>query len=285
MSRHRALVVKDLRAYFDQPTGYVLLVLFVGLLSYLFFRSAFLTGEASLRPLFTLVPWFLAVLVPAATMRLLAEEERDGTMELLLTHPLREIDIVLSKFLAGFIFIALGLATTLGVPVLLSTAGHLDLGAIVAQYLGALLLAAAMVAIGIFASSLTRNQIVAFLVSLAIGLALLLGGLEFVFLPLTPTLGTFVHQLSLLTHFELVARGVLDLSDLLYFLAVILIFLAVAYLQVRRRSMSRSSRSYRLLQVGVSGLVLLSIGMGWLGTLVPGRVDLTEGRIYTLSPA
>ena len=286
MQRYRALVLKDLRAYFDQPTGYVLVVLFVGILSYLFFRSVLASGEASLRPMFQLpLPWALAVLVPAATMRLLAEEERDGTIELLLTHPVREIDVVLSKFAAGWLFIAAGLAATLGIPLLLSTAGDLDLGAVAAQYLGALLLAGALVAVGVFASSITRNQIVAFLLSMSASFVLLFIGYQFVFATLPARLGTAVRELSLLTHFQSVGRGVIDLGDVLYFLGVLVIFLGAAYLMVRRRSVSPGSRSQRVLRGGVAGLVILGLVVIWVGSFVPGRLDLTEGRIHTLSPA
>ena len=286
MQRYRALILKDLRAYFDQPTGYVLVVLFVGILSYLFFRSALASSEASLRPLFQLpLPWALAVLVPAATMRLLAEEERDGTIELLLTHPVREIDVVLSKFVAGWIFIAVGLGATLGIPILLSTAGDLDLGAVVAQYLGALLLAGALVAVGVFASSVTRNQIVSFLLSMSAAFVLLFIGYQFVFATLPTRLGTALRELSLLTHFQSVGQGVIDLGDMLYFLGVLVIFLSAAYLMVRRRSVSSGSRSQRVLRGGVAGLIVVGLIVIWAGSLVPGRLDLTEGQVHTLSPA
>ncbi|MDA1096657.1 MAG: Gldg family protein [Chloroflexi bacterium] len=285
MMRYRALILKDLKSFFDQPTGYVLLILFVGLLSYFFFRSALLSGQASLRPLISLLPWFFAILVPAATMRLLAEEERDGTIELLLTHPVREIDVVVSKFAAGWLFMASALAATLPIPVALMTAGTLDLGAVFAQYVGALLLAAALVAVGLFTSSLTRNQIVAFLLGVALTFALLFSGLEFIFAPLPAQVGTLVRDLSLLTHFESVARGVLDVSDLLYFSGLVLAFLSLTYLLVRRRAVSPGSRAQRLLVGGVAGLVLGGVAMGWVGGLVPGRIDLTNGRVHTLSPA
>ena len=286
MRRYRALILKDLKAYFDQPTGYVLAVLFVGILSYLFFRSALASGEASLRPMFQLpLPWALAILVPAATMRLLAEEVRDGTIELLLTHPVREIDIVVSKFIAGWVFIATALAATLGIPLLLSTAGDLDLGAVVAQYLGALLLAGALVSIGVFASSVTRNQIVSFLLSMSAAFVLLFIGYQFVFATLPTRIGTVFRNLSLLTHFQSVGQGVIDVGDMLYFLGVLLVFLSAAYLMVRRRAMSPGSRALRILQGGVSGLVVMGILMIWAGTVVPGRFDLTDGKIHTLSRA
>ena len=133
-----ALIRKDLKGYFDQPTGYILIVVFLVLLSWSFFRSAFLTSEASLRPLFTVdfavespsIPWLLALFVPAATMRLLAEEQRDGTLEILLTQPIQGWIILLAKFTAGLVFVVVAIASTLGIPISLTTAGNLDWGEI-----------------------------------------------------------------------------------------------------------------------------------------------------------
>ena len=134
-----ALVRKDIKSYFDQPAAYILIVPFVAVLSYVFFSQALLTAEASLRPLFTVdfqidnpsLPWLLAVFVPAATMKLLAEENRDGTLELLLTHPIRGWIVLLSKFLSGFIFVAFSILATIGIPIAVQTAGNLDIGAAV----------------------------------------------------------------------------------------------------------------------------------------------------------
>ena len=160
-----ALAKKDIKGYFDQPAAYILIVPFVAVLSYVYFSQALLASEASLRHLFTVefeiqnpsLPWLLALFVPAATMRLLAEENRDGTLELLLTHPIRGWIVLLSKFLAGFVFVAFAILATIGIPIAVNTAGNLDLGAAIGQYVSSLFLAAAFVSIGLFTSSLTRN--------------------------------------------------------------------------------------------------------------------------------
>ena len=123
MRTFAALVRKDLKGYFDQPTGFILLVIFVSIASYMYFRTALITQEASMRPLFTLLPWVLAVFVPAATMRLVAEEQRDGTLEILLTQPLRTWTVLLAKFLAGLLFVGAGIAATISIPLSLQTAG------------------------------------------------------------------------------------------------------------------------------------------------------------------
>ena len=286
-----AIVRKDLRAYFDQPTGYILIVVFVALLSWWFFRTTILSLEASLRPLFSVdfaidrpsLPWVLAFLTPAATMRLLAEEQRDGTLELLLTQPVRAWVVLLGKFLAGFLFVTLWMAATLGIPLALETAGDMDWGAVVAQYVGGMFLAASFVAIGLFTSSLTRNQIVAFLLGLTFIVLLMLMGLEQVAVTLPDRLAGLVQSLSPVTHFSSIARGVIDLRDVLYFVALMSTFLSATFLTIRGKSLSHLSPQYRNLQLGVAGLIVFSLLVGWFGSSIGGRLDLTSDKLFTLS--
>ena len=200
-----ALIKKDLKGYFDQPTGYILLVLFASWLSYGFFRSTFDTFEASLRPLFTTeltperlsLPWLLALFVPASTMRLLAEEQRDGTLETLLTQPSKAWIVLISKFCSGGLFVTVAVLATIGIPIALGTAGDMDIGAVVAQYIGSLFLAASFVAIGLFTSSISRNQIVAFILGFFFILVLMSAGLDQVAVTL-PVGVANVLQLSLI---------------------------------------------------------------------------------------
>lgn len=286
-----ALVKKDLKGYFDQPTGYILIVGFVALLSWSFFNSAFVTSEASLRPLFTVdfavenpsIPWLLAIFVPAATMRLLAEEQRDGTLELLLTQPIRGWVILLSKFVSGLIFVSVAIFATFGIPLTLISAGNLDWGAVIGQYLGSIFLAASFVAIGLFTSSLTRNQIVAFILGLFVTLVLMLIGLDAVGVTLPGQVATLLQSLSPITHFTSMARGVIDLRDVLYFVALISTFLSATFLSIRGRTLSHKSPQYRNLQLGTVALIVLSVLVGWFGTSVQGRLDLTADKIFTLS--
>ena len=280
-----ALIKKDLKGYFDQPTGYILLVIFTAAVSYFYFRGALTAGEASLTALFTIIPWILIVFVAASTMRLVAEEQRDGTLEILLTQPLRGWTVLAAKFMVGLIFVSTGIAFTIGIPLALLTAGDLDVGAIVAQYLGTLLLTAAFVSIGVFASSLTRNQIVAFIVALTIMTSLMIAGLPLITSTLPSSAAVLVQDLSPLIHFQGIVRGVLDLRDVLYFLALISTFLSATYLMVRGKTVSHRSPLYRNLQLGVGGLVVISLLVGWFGRPIGGRLDLTEKKLYTLSPA
>ena len=278
-----AIIKKDVLGYFDQPAAYIFLVIFVGVGSYLFFRTAITTAEASLRPLFGVMPFMLAVLVAASTMRLVAEEQRDGTLETLLTHPIKGWAVLMAKFLAGLIFVGIAIVGTVGIPLLLQTAGNLDDGQILAQYLGTFMLTGSFVSIGLFASSLTRNQIVAFILSLFIIMILIIAGLDVVVLAIPGVWGVLVQDLSPLTHFTEIARGVVGLRDFLYFVTLISTFLAATYLTIRAKSISHRSPLYRNLQLGVGGLVIVSVLVGWFGQSISGRVDFTEESLYTLS--
>ena len=291
-----ALVRKDFKGYFDQPTGYILIVVFVALLSWsFFFQSTEVTlGIASLRPLFSVdfiveqpsIPWLLALFVPAATMRLLAEEQRDGTLEILLTQPIRGWVILLTKFVSGLVFVAIAIGATLSIPlsIQLSGAGNLDWGAIVAQYVGSIFLAASFVAIGLLTSSLTRNQIISFILGLFFVLVLMLIGLDQVGVALPAGLATLLQTLSPLTHFSSIARGVIDLRDVLYFVALVSTFLSATFLSLRGKTLSHRSSQYRNLQLGTAALIVLSLLIGWFGNSVGGRLDLTADKTFTLSP-
>lgn len=280
-----ALLKKDIKGYFDQPTGYILLIIFAAISAYLFFRTALVNGDASLRPLFDWMPWILTIFVPAATMRLIAEEQRDGTLEILFTQPIRGWNVLIAKFLVGLIFVSTGVIFTIGIPLALMTAGKLDLGAIFAQYLGTLFLTAAFVSIGLFTSSLTQNQIVAFVLGLSTILFLMVIGLPIVTLAFPSGIAVLLQDLSPITHFSSMERGVLDLKDVLYFAALVSTFFSATYLMIRGKSLSHRAPLYRNLQLGVAGLVIISILIGWFGRDLQGRWDLTEGKLYTLSPA
>ena len=281
-----ALVKKELKGYFDQPTGYILLVIFLGVASYLFFTQVFGTEEATMRPLFSFVlPFLLVVFVPAATMRLMAEEQRDGTLEILLTQPIRAWNVVIGKYLAGLIFVGTGIVFTLGMAVALATAGDLDYGLMAAQYIGVTFLTGSFVAIGLFTSSLTRNQIVAFILGFILIGVLTLAGTELITAVLPAWAAVLVQDLSPVTHFGAITRGVVRLGDVLYFLAIVAAFLFATYLMVRGKSVSHRSPLYRNLQLGVGGLLLISVVLAWFSSDIRARWDLTEKKLFTLSQA
>ena len=285
MKQLLTILKKDLRSYFDQPTGYIFNIIFIVAIAFMFFRTIDTTNEASLRPMFSLLPWILAIYIPAVSMRLFSEEQRDGTLEILFTQPVRGTTVILAKFLAGLIFISIGILGTILIPISLTFAGNLDVGALVAQYIGAILLSSSLVSIGIFASSLTKNQIVAFIISLSVSMLLLVLGLDFINITLPSALSVLLQDLSPLTHFSSITRGLIDLRDVLYFISIDIAFLSITYLNTKGKSLNSNSPQYRNLRVGVGSLVILSLVFAWFGSSIQGRIDLTEDRIYSLAPS
>src|SRR3989454_861591 len=158
---------RELRALFDHPTAYILLVVFTGVNGFLFFREVEMYGVASLRPMLDLLPWLLLFLAPAVTMRALAEDRRSGTLEVVLAQPITELELLLGKYAGQVLFLLIALALTLTLPIGLALGAHLALGMLVAQYVGAALLIAGLGAVGIWASSVTPNQITAFILAVA----------------------------------------------------------------------------------------------------------------------
>jgi len=234
---------REFRAYFNSPVAGVFLVAFLVLTGFLTFRVSqfYEARQASLDRFFMWHPWVYLLLVPAATMGLWAEERRSGTLELLLTFPVTLAETLLGKFLAAWAFIAIGLACTF--PIVLTTAwlGDPDMGAIVTGYAGSFLLAGASVAIGTFASALTRSQVISFVTALSACLLLTLAGFEPVtglFAAWAPWLADAVAACSLLQHFNALCRGVLDLADVAYYASVMVFMLAAAHLVIDNRKAS-----------------------------------------------
>ncbi|HTC15013.1 MAG TPA: ABC transporter permease subunit [Steroidobacteraceae bacterium] len=232
---------RELASYFATPLAYVFILIFLLLANaFTFYLGGFYErGQADLDPFFTFHPWLYLFLVPALSMRLWAEERKSGSIELLMTQPVTLWDAVLGKFLAAWIFIALALALTFPIWITVNYLGHPDNGAILAAYLGSLLLAGGFLAVGSFMSALTRNQVVAFILSVVACFALLLAGFPIVldlfrsWLP--QVLTDAVASLSFLSHFESIQKGVLDLRDLLYFAMLIGFFLLATTITLELR--------------------------------------------------
>ncbi|MDY6880699.1 MAG: ABC transporter permease subunit [Desulfatiglans sp.] len=209
---------KEFRGYFVSPIAYIVISIFLLVTGWFFFSTFFLFDQASLRSFFGLLPITFSFVVPAVTMKLFSEELNVGSYEILLTMPVTYKDVVLGKFLAGVAFVAAMLVPTLSYPICISFFGRLDWGPVIGGYVGALLLGAAFSAVGIFASSLTRNQITAFIIATAICFALVLIDKMLFFLPQS-FLSVFEY-LGADYHFRNIAKGILDSRDILYFLSV-----------------------------------------------------------------
>lgn len=233
---------REISAFFDSLTAYILLVAFLGFtgfFTWLYGEDVFFTRQASLLPLFRWAALLLLVFVPALTMRSLAEERKSGTLEVMLTHAVSDWQLVLGKYLASLSLVGIALLFTL--PYYLSVAGlgPVDHGATICGYLGLMLLSSALVSVGIFASSLTSNQIVAFLISLIAGLFFMLffGLLADLF---PGAAGRVLDYLSFQSHFASLARGVIDSRDLLFFLATTLLGLIFSEAQLASRNIQQA---------------------------------------------
>lgn len=274
---------RELRGYFDQPTAYVLIVAFLAITLFIAFRTMYATSIASLRPIFDLLPVLFAVFIPAATMRSLAEERRGKTLDWLMSQPITEAELVLGKFLGSWAFVSMALLGTLPTAIGILAVSEADPGIVMAQFIGGLLLAGQLTAVGIWASSITRNQITAFIAASAISFTLFLIGLPIVQIGLPPTVAGAVAQLSLVSHFENVARGVVDLRDVLYFVSTGGLFVMLAWAAVSAERLSPARADFSRLRIGALVAVLVVVVLNLVGNRVRGRIDLTADGLYTLS--
>jgi len=239
-----ALLRKEISEFFSSITGYVVVVIFL-LINSMFiwiFHTDFNildAGYAGLDNMFILAPWIFLFLIPAVCMRLFSEEKRSGTSEWLLTKPLSDFKIVFAKYISGYILSALSLLPTMiyliSISILADPPGNLDYGGIAGSYMGLFLLAAVYVSIGLFASSLTRNQIIAFFVSVVLCYFFFLGFSQLASLGFSGTTQDFIIALGINDHYTSMSRGVIDSRDVIYFLSVISLFVFFTKLSLESR--------------------------------------------------
>jgi ABC-2 type transport system permease protein len=276
------VIKKELRAYFNSAIAVIFLAAFLAATLLMFFlvEKFFARGIADLRPLFEWMPKLLIILVSALSMRQWADERRAGTLEVLLTLPVPRWQLVLGKFLAGMVLIALALALTLGLPITIAHMGNLDLGPVVGGYLATLLLAGAYLAIGMCVSAATDNELVAFVATAVLCVATYIVGMFF---------GDIGRLFGTGARFESVARGVLDLRDLAYYGGIIAVGIALNVMLLDRLTWSHGprGRSRRLASVlGVALVAANAVGLDvWLTPLRRARIDLTQDGRYSLSDA
>lgn len=233
-----AIFKREFWSAFDAPLAYIAVTVFLVLVGgfSLFFQDLLASGVASLRPVFFWSAVFYLLLIPAVTMRLFAEERRTGTLELLVTLPVTEAEIVLGKYLSAVALMTVALALTATYPVTLALLGDLDAGAAFGGYLGLFLLGASLCAIGTAASAYTSNQVVAFLVALLLGTVPFATGFALDRVP--PAILPLVQMLSFDYHFNNLARGVIDTRDLVFYGSVVALFLHLAVFGLERRRLS-----------------------------------------------
>jgi len=219
------LFKKELMSYFNSPIAYIFIGVFLIVGNWLFFKSFFLIGQVSMRAYFDLLPWIFLFLSPALTMRLWAEEKKSGTIEFLLTLPITDWQVVLAKFFSALIFMFISLLLSASIPVTLAALGNVDMGPIIGGYLGAIFLGGAYLSLGLFISSLTKNQIIAFILGMVACFLAFIIGADFVLIGMPQFLVPTMKFLGLGGHFYNVAKGVIDSKDVIYYVSFIFVFL------------------------------------------------------------
>jgi len=279
------LVKKELFNFFSTPLAYIILVLFVGVVSILFFAvGKFLqVGTTDLSNFFAYISFSFVIVVPAITMSSISREKQNGTIEYLLTQPITEIQLLVSKFLAYSIFILIILLTTVPLVVMIGINGPLDVGQVILQYIGAWVLGMCLVALGIAVSAALRSEIASFLTTVVIAALLILIGSDLIQLQFG--LNSIIEKIGLLSHYQSISRGVLDIRDVLYFIAFILAFLSIAFYLLVKDKYPSKNINLRYSQAALVVLIILTLLIGYIGQVIPGRIDFTSNKVYTLSDA
>ncbi|MBF0227225.1 MAG: ABC transporter permease subunit [Desulfobacterales bacterium] len=224
---------KEFKDYFISPVAYIVISIFLLVTGWFFFTPFFLYNQASLRDFFNLLPITFSFIIPAITMRLFSEEVNVGSYEILLTMPVTFRDVILGKFFASVVFVISMLVPTLAYPITVAFLGQLDLGPVIGGYIGAILLGASFCAFGLFASSLTRNQIIAFIIGLVICFSLAIVDKMLVFF--SSTIVGVIGYLGAGFHFQNISKGLIDSRDVIYFFSIIFIGLYAAHIAMQEK--------------------------------------------------
>ena len=241
MNKIWIITKRELSSYFDSLMAYIVIVIFLslsGLFTWLYGSSdIFIRNVASLDAFFGVAYWTLFIFIPALTMKQIAEEIKTGTIELLLTKPVTDWQVIVGKFLSTFLLVIISLALTIPYYITIANIGPVDHGSVITGYLGLILMSAAYISIGIFASSITSNQIVAFLLALIIGIffQILFGLLAVAF---GGSVGDIFYYLDLKGHYDSITRGVIDSKDLIYFISIVIAGMLASEVALVKRNLN-----------------------------------------------
>lgn len=227
---------REIFAYFFSPVAYIVISVFLLITGWIFTSEMFLANDSSLRSVFSFIPFIFLFFVPAITMRLLSEERKSGTIELLFTMPISDIEIVLGKYLAGLGLLITALVFTIPYALTIIILGDPDIGMLVTGYLGLVLMGASYIAVGTFASTISGNQVVSFIIAFLIIFVLWLIDKFLMLVP--PVLVPFFQYLSIDYHYSNINRGVIDSRDIVYYLSLIVFMLSLAKLSLESRKWS-----------------------------------------------
>ena len=235
MTNITTIFKKEFRSYFNSPIAYIFITFFLGISAWLFFRSFFFANQAEMRGFFGLMPWIFLFFIPAVTMKLWAEEKKLGTVEILMTLPIQDYEVIIGKFLASLALLTVTVLLSLVLPLSVMYLGDPDGGTLITGYLGLLLMGAAYISIGLFTSTLTENQIIAFIFGITVCFVLLIIGEDIVLFNTPNWLYPIFSYLGLGAHYSSILRGVLDSRDIIYYLSLIGFFLYLSTLSVESR--------------------------------------------------
>lgn len=284
MADTATLAQRELRGYFGSPVAYLFMAAFLGITLFVFFwvETFFARNVADIRPLFEWMPLLLIFLVAAMTMRGWSEEKRSGTLELLLTAPRSSLELVAGKFLGCLGLVTVSVLLTAPLPVTVAVLGPLDWGPVLGGYLATLLLASAYIAMGLWVSSLTENQIISLIGTLLLGLALYMLGSPLLTQLVGRAFSELLTSLGTGARFDNITRGVLDARDLVYYLSLTAVFLTLNVMSLERLRWPRGGHRHSRVAGTLIVLNLLAVNL-WLAPVQSLRIDLTEGNIYSLS--
>ncbi len=233
MKNSLTIFKRELKSYFTSPVAYIIIVVFLIITGWFFTSNLFVAGVITMRSVFDIVPFILLFYIPAISMRTFSEEKKSGTIELLLTKPISDFEIVIGKFLSTLTLAALTLVPTIVYVISLKTLGPVDFGSIISAYIGLVLMSGIYVSVGLFASSLTENQVVAFIVSFLVIFILFMLNKILVYVP--APLVSMLEYISSDYHFSSIARGVIDTKDLIYYFSGMSILLLLTKTSLESR--------------------------------------------------
>lgn len=230
------LYKKEISYYLNNPVGYIVILLFAIFANFLFVKDIFIVSSASMRPFFTILPWLMLIFIPALTMRILTEEKRTNSIEILLSLPVSETQIVITKFLALISLLVIALILTVALPISLLLLTKIYLPEVFIGYLGVLLLGSFYVTVGIFFSSITKNQVVAFLSSVLMIFILLVLSTDFSSSVLPKFIQDFLNYFSPSYQLGNFVKGVIDMRSFFYFVSAMTLFLFLSVVQLKKRN-------------------------------------------------
>lgn len=277
------IIKKELKQIFVTPAYFIILALFIGILNFLFLKWFFLDGQMNLRSYFDLQVWFLMIFIPAISMRIMSEEFKNGSIEFLLTKPLSILNIILWKYLSQVIYFWIFIVSTIILYLSLATLWNFPSWIIVSQLFGSIVLIFAMFAVSFLASSITKNQVFAFLLWVLINFILIIIWTDFIQISLPYFLANFLNDLSYISHFENFSKWLVSLTDIFYFTSIIFFSLYLSYLSVNnfRKTWSIWLKALVLWELAVVSIILIFSNA--LISKVNIFADLTPNNIYTLS--